>query len=170
MNCQLKTTINKVFKVNLDAPTKKGNHAIARHLYCYIRHNTTKLTFDDIGAEIEKDRTTAYYSIGKIQDVLDNPKDKYHTECNYIYELYSDVDIIEDIDYKKDKLIAKLLNKIRDLKQEIEEIKAPKPEPTILDHLKQLPEDVQENVMFRLNSIVKMESSKVMNYRESVKV
>jgi hypothetical protein len=36
--------------------------------------------------------------------------------------------------------------------------------------LSDLPEHVQENVMFRLNSIVKMESSKVMNYNQSVKI
>jgi hypothetical protein len=54
------------------------------------------------------------------------------------------------------------------LKEEIRQLKSGK--PTILDHLKALPEHVQENVMSRLNSIVKMESSKVVNYRESVKV
>jgi hypothetical protein len=71
---------------------------------------------------------------------------------------------LHETDTEKDELIEKLNQEVIMLKEEIRELKSNK--PTILDHLKQLPEDVKENVLLRLNAIVKMESSKVMKYRK----
>ena len=168
MNCQLKTTINKVFKVNLDAPTKKGNHAIARQLYCYIRHKTTKLSLSAIGKEVKRDHATVLHANKIIEHILNTPKDLHYNECRMIFNLFIKGEELPKTDTLKDELIENLNQEVRNLKFEIQKLKSNK--PTILDHLKQLPEDVQENVMFRLNSIVKMESTKVINYRESVKI
>jgi hypothetical protein len=165
MNKQLKQTINKAFGVDIDNRTRAGNHAIARQLYCYIRYKTTVLPLSEIGKEVSRNHATVIFAKHKIYDVLNNPQDRYHDECKKIYNFF--LNNKEMLDQSGD-LVLSLLEENQMLKEEIRQLKSGK--PTILDHLKALPEHVQENVMFRLNSIVKMESSKVMRYNQSVKI
>jgi hypothetical protein len=168
MNTQLKEIINKAFGVDMDNETRAGNHAIARQLYCYIRYKTTILSLATIGKEVKRDHATVIHAKNLIEGILQNPKDRHYFQCKRIYNMFAKGEELHETDTAKDKLIEKLIQEVIMLKEEIRELKSNK--PTILDHLKQLPEDVQENVMLRLNSIVKMESSKVMKYRKSVKI
>jgi len=168
MNTQLKEIINKAFGVDMDNETRAGNHAIARQLYCYLRYKTTILSLAAIGKEVKRDHATVIHAKNLIEGILQNPKHRHYSKCKIIYNMFSEGYEIPITDTAKDKLIEKLMQEVIILKEENRELKSNK--PTILDHLKQLPEEVQENVMFRLNSIVKMESIKVMKYRKSVKV
>jgi len=168
MNKQLKQTINKAFGVDIDNKTRAGNHAIARQLYCYIRYKTTVLSLKAIGKEVNRNHATVIHSKSVMEGILQNPKDRHYFQCKRIYNMFLEEDLIPEPENEKDELIQKLIHEVRMLKEEIRQLKSGK--PTILDHLKALPEHVQENVMFRLNSIVKMESSKVMRYNQSVKI
>jgi hypothetical protein len=168
MNIQLKQTINKAFGVDIDNRTRAGNHAIARQLYCYIRYKTTVLSLKAIGKEVNRNHATVIHSKSVMEGILQNPKDRHYFQCKRIFNMFSEAYEIPIIDTAKDDLIEKLIQEVIMLKEEIRQLKSGK--PTILDHLKALPEHVQENVMFRLNSIVKMESSKVMKYNQSVKI
>jgi hypothetical protein len=166
MNKQLKQTINKAFGVDIDNKTRAGNHAIARQLYCYIRFKTTDLSLKSIGKEVNRDHATVIHGNKAIEYIIENPKHRHHETCKRIFNIFSIKQSIPKGESEKSELIENLLQEIFILKDEITQLKTNKPKSTILDHLKALPEHVQENVIFRLNSIVKMESSKIMTYKQ----
>jgi hypothetical protein len=109
-----------------------------------------------------------------MENILSNQKDRYYNLCKTTIKTLGNDEPFPSIDFEKDIKIEELETELFKLRAEMEVLKLKvkmqinKNPVSLVDKINQLPEEVQENVMERIEIIVKMESLKVMNYRKSL--
>jgi chromosomal replication initiator protein len=54
-------------QIELTKKSNKAHIAHVRHLYCYLAHEYTNLTFNEIGDTITRDHSTVIHSVNKIK-------------------------------------------------------------------------------------------------------
>jgi len=156
--------INEVFKTDITVKSRKREKVIGRFCLYYHLKTTTELSLNEIGKVFRQDHSSVLYGVEKIKNILSNPLDLFHKKCDSVLKVLGCK--MPTIDETKDIKIKNLENELFKLRAEMERIQSNRQPIPLLEKINKLPEEVKENILSRMEIIIKMESIKVMKYRE----
>lgn len=161
--------VEELFGKELAVKSKRQDLVFARSVYFAVSKKCTKHYLSEIGKLVNRDHATVINGL-KIFDNELSKNDLYIIPYNKLIYKYGDTNsaMPENLDIKWVNALKKenkyLKGRVSILKSKLKDDKG------VMEELYKLLPHQQESVLNRFKTIIEMESRKVFNYRENVKI